>query len=319
MIVGLSGHSSHGKDLVGEIIQFLTATNGVEKWEIWKSLGCVGNGCSPFKIVKFADKLKDIICILTNCTRKDLESQEFKSKELGEEWWYFDLCKERYPYIETKQCNGEIWFERAKDRIVKPTYRHLLQYIGADLLRNQLHPNTWINATMIDYRPYGYEKGSNKNMADVLEDIHFNTLNYPNWCITDVRFPNEAKAIKDRDGIIIRINRRIPMTIEDFYDGMKYEMKENFGDGTVKTRQQYDAADWVGCVYNSEDKPYIERMLNGRNAQNGLLGLRLIAHESETSLDDYEFDYVIDNNGTIEDLIVKVKEILIKEKIILKQ
>ena len=39
-------------------------------------------------------------------------------------------------------------------------------------------------------------------------------------------------------------------------------------------------------------------------------------HESETALDNYTFDYVIDNNGTIEDLIIKVKEILIKENII---
>jgi hypothetical protein len=36
-------------------------------------------------------------------------------------------------------------------------------------------------------------------------------------------------------------------------------------------------------------------------------------HESETALDHYtEFDYVIDNNGTIDELIQKVKEILIK-------
>lgn len=30
---------------------------------------------------------------------------------------------------------------------------------------------------------------------------------YPNWIITDVRFPNEAKAIKERGGIVIRVNR----------------------------------------------------------------------------------------------------------------
>ena len=31
---------------------------------------------------------------------------------------------------------------------------------------------------------------------------------YPNWIITDVRFPNEADAIKGRGGIIIRVNRK---------------------------------------------------------------------------------------------------------------
>jgi hypothetical protein len=40
------------------------------------------------------------------------------------------------------------------------------------------------------------------------------------------------------------------------------------------------------------------------------------AHESETALDDYNFDYAVINNGSIEDLVVKVREILINERII---
>jgi len=39
-------------------------------------------------------------------------------------------------------------------------------------------------------------------------------------------------------------------------------------------------------------------------------------HESEISLDNSEFDYVIDNNESIENLIIQVKDILISEKII---
>lgn len=39
-------------------------------------------------------------------------------------------------------------------------------------------------------------------------------------------------------------------------------------------------------------------------------------HISETALDDAEFDYVIDNNGTIEELIVKIKNILIERGIL---
>ena len=38
-------------------------------------------------------------------------------------------------------------------------------------------------------------------------------------------------------------------------------------------------------------------------------------HISETALDDAKFDYVIENNGTIEELIEQVKKILIKEEI----
>lgn len=38
--------------------------------------------------------------------------------------------------------------------------------------------------------------------------------------------------------------------------------------------------------------------------------------KAETALDNAEFDYTIDNNSSIEDLIEKVKSILIKERII---
>jgi hypothetical protein len=40
------------------------------------------------------------------------------------------------------------------------------------------------------------------------------------------------------------------------------------------------------------------------------------AHASETALDDAEFDYKIINDGTIEDLVEKVRAILIKEELI---
>lgn len=42
----------------------------------------------------------------------------------------------------------------------------------------------------------------------------------------------------------------------------------------------------------------------------------LPSHPSETALDEYSFDYEIINNGTLEDLVEKVKVILIKEGIL---
>lgn len=39
-------------------------------------------------------------------------------------------------------------------------------------------------------------------------------------------------------------------------------------------------------------------------------------HISEVDLDDYQFDYVIDNNGSMEDLLLKVKEFCINYKLI---
>ena len=211
---------------------------------------------SDWKIKKFADKLKDIVCLLIGCTREQLEDREFKEKELGEEWntikysiidsddtilfssfykndveneldYYNDYHHRTVEIIETK---------------VNLTPRLLLQLLGTECGRNILHPNVWVNATLnnYDYIQRWIDVGGKEY--------------YPNWIITDMRFLNEMEAVKKKGGITIRVNRNLE---------------------------------------ESKDQ-----------------------HESETELDNAEFNYVIDNNGTIEELIEKVREILTKEKLI---
>ena len=223
MLISISGRMNSGKDTVGKIIQYLTNKSSVYPFDLKLDYSYRSN----WQIKKFADKLKDIICIFINSTREQLEDESFKSKELGEEWWYFKGRNgSLIPYSEDSKRNEE--------DLIKPTPRFLLQFIGTDLLRNQLHPEIWVNSLFTDYQP--------------------NNLIYPSWCITDMRFLNEMEAVKKRNGITIRVNR-------------------NLGE--------------------SKDQ-----------------------HESETELDNAEFDYVINNDGTIEELIEKVREILIKEKLI---
>ena len=56
---------------------------------------------------------------------------------------------------------------------------------------------------MVDYKPLGISKEHwNKT-----KDLYKNDMKYPNWIIPDVRFPNEVEAIKERGGIVIRVNR----------------------------------------------------------------------------------------------------------------
>lgn len=77
-----------------------------------------------------------------------------------------------------------------------------------------------------------------------------NTEDWSNYIIADVRYPNEVKAIKERNGILLRIDRK------------------------------------------------------GAGAGN---------HSSETALDDYkEWDLVIDNNSTKEDLFNVLQKIVQK-------
>lgn len=231
-LIGISGKAGAGKDLVGVMIQYLVYTEGIiniEYWEKFKSNTPFNQIVfSKYVIKKFADKLKTLVCLLIGYTREQLEDRILKEQELGEEWWYY---KGRNNSLIPYNKNSK----RSTEDLIKPTPRLLLQLIGTDLFRQQLHPNTWVNASFANY------------------------LNNA-WIFTDVRFPNELEAIKKHNGITIRINR--------------------------------------GLVERTG------KMIQGPE------------HISETALDDAKFDYVIENNGTIEELIEQVKKILIKEKII---
>ena len=241
-LIGISGKAGAGKDLVGVIIQYLVHTTGIinmEYWEEFKNKSTFNQIVfSQYVIKKFADKLKTIVCLLIGCTREQLEDREFKETSLGVEWRVFkhtldnSILSPQEMSIQHALHNGvrDCFYEE-----INLTPRLLLQKIGTDLFRNQLHPNTWVNASFANY------------------------LNNA-WIFTDVRFPNELEAIKKRKGITIRVNR--------------------------------------GLVERTG------KMIQGPE------------HISETALDDAKFDYVIENNGTIEELIEQVKKILIKEKII---
>lgn len=94
------------------------------------------------------------------------------------------------------------------------TVREMLQKLGTESIRLGLHKDAWILALFSDF------------------------YKHSNWIITDVRFPNEADAIKSRGGLLLRVNRDVPT----------------------------------------------------------------LTHISETALDNYDFDYYVDNNGTKEEL-----------------
>jgi hypothetical protein len=267
MIIGISAKIGSGKDLSTQIIQGLTnnpqafdrfdvVTEADVKYKVWD--------VSKYKNVKFADKLKDMICILLDCTREQLEDQAFKEGVLPESWWYYNLGNgiivKRW-YYENDENN-----QIAEDRyLVKTTPRLLLQLMGTECGREVLHPDLWVTAVMDNYRPI-----DDTPRASLGNVIDYSDCDFPNWVISDMRFPNELEAVKDRKGLTIRIEREHCCGDVGFC---------KYGDG-------------FNCA-----KP-------------------ISTHPSETALDEAKFDYVVDNNGTIKDLTVKLKEILIKENLI---
>lgn len=105
--------------------------------------------------------------------------------------------------------------------------RGLLQRLGTECGRELISDTIWINAALGEKSP-----GDGVNNLD-------------NVVVTDVRFPNEAQAIKNRGGYVLRINRP------------------------------------------------------GVGAAN--------AHSSETGLDDWSFDGIVNNAGSIADLHKEVQ------------
>lgn len=91
-IIGISGKKTVGKDTVGQIIQYLIYKNKYKNKiaDITLEQFIHFNNSNQllysldWKVKKFADKLKDIICILINCTREQLEDESIKSLSLQE-------------------------------------------------------------------------------------------------------------------------------------------------------------------------------------------------------------------------------------------
>lgn len=219
-IIGVSGKINSGKDTVGSVIQYLVwrtyYTNkefpSISEKHFEEFRHSLVSDKNNWKIVKYADALKDIVCILTGCTRKQLENIDFKNSKLPDDWIRYgkaDGFIKKYigngdmgePVMNNKQCTKEEYEEELKTNwqtayLSHLTYRELLQYLGTDLLRNQLHGDVWVNALFADIDKK-LDTNPNYNRKQVKKG----------FIITDMRFTNELKAVKDRGGITIRVNR----------------------------------------------------------------------------------------------------------------
>jgi len=141
------------------------------------------------------------------------------------------------------------WAERLGIPTLTP--RWVLQYWGTEVCRKAFHDDIWIASL------------ENK-LRNSKDDI----------VISDCRFPNEIKSIKEAGGIVIRVKR---------------------GDDPVWYN---DAADM-----NAGD-----RCMNYMTAKVRMQKLGI--HASETAWVGTKFDAVLTNDGTIDDLMSKIKDLV---------
>lgn len=190
-IIAISGYAGSGKDLAAKLIQHMHLPKDsrdkhpdLDKFAKEDTDWWLGDVCN-WHIMKFAGKLKHVASLLTGIPVQNFEDQRFKKTNLPKQW--------------DRHIPGEDWHDGHPVEIPM-TVREFLQKLGTDGLRDNLHENVWVNALFADYVPdmSGY---SDRMAVDDLQTL------YPNWLITDCRFPNEAQAVKDHGGIIIRIDR----------------------------------------------------------------------------------------------------------------
>jgi hypothetical protein len=180
---------------------------------------------------KFADTLKDIVCLITGCTREQLEDNDFKNQQLSSEWDYWVIgnpTADEYYGHGPQEYSNHFKTEEECAKYLKGeelsinsnyipckrsfTYRRLLQEIGTELFRTFVHPDTWVNATMAKTKEL---------------DFCF---------ISDVRFPNEVEAVENVGGVVIRVecidkesvDEHASETALDNWD-FKYKIKSKFG------------------------------------------------------------------------------------------
>jgi hypothetical protein len=203
-IIALNGYAGSGKDLVGQYIQLLNCSESYQEDQVISDLSDKDDWWlednSGWQIKKFAGKLKLITSILTGIRKENLEDQAFKKTYLGPEWNTYSIVRKdstrKIMTQATPYTPDSIWIKEGKNVQVqnRMTVREFLQLLGTDGLRNGLHENVWVNALFADYTCTHADQAPNG-------------LDCDNWIITDCRFHNEAKAVKDRGGVVIRINR----------------------------------------------------------------------------------------------------------------
>ena len=142
------------------------------------------------------------------------------------------------------------WAERLKMPHLTP--RWILQYWGTDVCRNGFHDDIWIASL---------ENKLRHSQDDVV--------------ISDCRFPNEIRAIKNAGGRVIRVSRG-------------------------PEPAWYDAAVSVNRGANGNTTWALSHKKMEK------LGI----HASETAWVGTKFDAVLDNNATVDDLFSQVNDLL---------
>ena len=132
-----------------------------------------------------AAKMLEVLYANPDISYEDFSNRKYKNFADIQIVHFADILKETVQVLfgigewETNTQEGK----KTTIEWIGKTVRELLQGVGQGL-RDAIDPNLWIKA------------------------LFANTKNWSNYIIADVRYPNEVDAIKERNGVLLRINRK---------------------------------------------------------------------------------------------------------------
>lgn len=279
----ISGKMGSGKDTITRALQIMTSEDSEIVSDFYEnpnfvmdSYAGVIESQSRFKNVKFADDVKFIVARILGVTVRKLEDRVFKEQELGEDWWFYSVGDRMIPYADTVNYSDEEKVQ-LEEYLVKLSPRKIFQLIATEGGRNIIHPNIWVNSLFARY----VEDESGK---------------LPDWIVSDMRFTNEHKACVKRGAVTIRVVRH--KMLSQWLNDYAVKLVDLGAHDDVK-------------MSDAEFVHFLQEV-NSEHLKDVLLKL---SHVSETQLDDTEHDYVIHNDGSIVNLVNKLREILIAENV----
>lgn len=165
--------------------------------------------------------------------------------------WDRELLEGRTKESRAWREQVDTWWSKKLD-MPHLTPRWVLQYWGTEVCRKNFHDNIWINS--VEHK-----------LANISDNV----------VISDVRFPNEIRSIKDSGGMVIRTHRGS--------DPEWYHAAEIVNKGPTKNLS------W---------------------ASNRAVMDKYNVHASETAWIGTEFDAILNNDGTIDDLYSQINQLL---------
>lgn len=233
LLIGITGNKGAGKDIAANMLKYIIQASSYYKkdgidYNVYKNI-IINTDYTP-KIHHFADPLKDVISILFNINRSDLDDRDKKDV-------LFYNIKNRIYRNASELTNDDILINEFKQNdISRPIMvkhykyinqdnvyirlRALLQFVGTNIFQNVFGKNVWINSII-----------GNLTGCDI---------------IADVRFKTEEMAIVEHGGKIISI---INSTYNNNNDNHQSEKEIS-----------YIQSDWE-IIWDGNDKEYLFNQL----------------------------------------------------------